>query len=351
GTLLGLFLLQTFKAKKFAPYLTVSLAFGCAAGFVQVLHEFLGMFDPVRHQLNLTMFGLMLFFFYLFLENLESPKPPIPRFSIAFGLLFLELLTLWLIYWFQNFPNSSEFEGIMWFLTDLGYNFLGLFTFAFFGFYHYIRAYKYSKDARDLSLSVCMVVVGIGYTFLLSWDLVDFFNITVEWLDNFTEFGLAFPVIGLLIMVITYLSNINYLARLPYDNFVLTVGYKSGVPIHTVCIETLKRKVIIQQEMLTGLLSAISTMFRSTLGTETDIHQIRSKDASILMESGKYVVAIIVSDKVSATLIRAMKRYVTEFERMFEVKLLDNVIETNQFDAAKGVLGKVFPFFKIQEIK
>ncbi|MFX0100695.1 MAG: hypothetical protein ACFFCS_14060 [Candidatus Hodarchaeota archaeon] len=353
GVLFVFLLVQTIKQKRNAPYLLTSIFFGFLAGLIQFLtleaiFKTFYIFDILttfKHQLNLSAYALMIFFFYLFLEDLTDIKPNIMRFSIIFGLLILDLLPLWQLYWFDN----KDVSGKLWVLTDAGYDFLGFCVFAIFGLWVYIKTFKYSKDGRAISLAISMIIVGIGYAGLALYDLNDFFDFLAFPLGDLKTIGGAISIIGLLIMVLSYVTNVNYLYRLPNDNYVLTVAYKSGVPIHTVEMQTSRKKVSIEQEMLTGLISAISTMFRGTLQSDTDIENIKSKDATILVESGARVICIIVSDHVSATLSRALKRYVREFESMFEKELGEEALDSTKFEPANDLLKRVFPFFKIKK--
>ena len=348
-------LVQTIKKKRYAPFLIASIFFGFLAALSQFLateaifedYYVFNVFEILEHQTNLTSYGLMLFFFYLFLEDLTGLRPNILRFSVAFGLLFLDLLPLWLMFWFRGSPVVAD----LWLLTDIGYNVLGIFIFGCFGLWIYIKTFQYTKEGRSIALAISMATVGVGYSFLLIDNLNQYFDFIGKIPEGATIVGGAFPVIGLLIMVLSYVTNVNYLYRLPNDNYVLTVAYKSGVPIHTVKLHTLRKKVSIAQEMLTGLISAVSTMFRGTLQSEADIESITSKDATILVESGTHVVVIIVSDNVSATLSRALKRYVKEFEQRFHVELAQESVESTGFDPATSILTRVFPFFKVDDEK
>ena len=168
-----------------------------------------------------------------------------------------------------------------------------------------------------------------------------------NWLDAIRDLGDIFPMVGLFLFLIGYLTNIDYIYRLPYDNYLLLVTYRSGITIHSVNIEN-QSEIKVEENLISGLLTTINIIFSNVLLSKSHIDTIASSDATIFMTTGKYITTTILTQHTSAILARAMQRYTREFEIQFEELLKKNESDASQFDQAKNLLSSVFPFFIIR---
>ena len=349
-SLLILFLYQLGKKKRKVPEFVIGLVFGTLGSFFALI-EGSGIFelDPflrgVFLSLHLMFYCLLIFFFFLFLESILTIKVNLLRFLIAFSLLFLQLLSHILIIWFTNNPVTHD----LWLLADIGYNSIGIFTFLFVGMLVYFQSYQYTKEKKPIILSIAMLTFGSGYIILSLIDYTSYFGGTPDWLKDISILGDFLPFMGLMILLITYLSDVNYIYRYPFDNYVLMVAYKFGIQIHSVYFET-EKKVDLDVHLVSGFLSSLNTIFGSILGKEDVIEHISGKNTHILSEVGNFITATIISEKINRYLKRSLKRYVKEFEKRYEKELKENLSEISHFDDAIEMINSIFPFLKPKKI-
>ncbi|MHA1341740.1 MAG: hypothetical protein ACTSO2_17350 [Promethearchaeota archaeon] len=350
GGLLLLFIYQTMQRKRKLPELLIGLVFGTLGGFLAFIESAeinaaLSSLRAVFLSAHLTCYGFQLFFFYLFLESMININIKLYRFLIAFSFLFLQIISDWLIVWF----NGNVVTEDLWLLADIGYNSLGIYTFLVVGLFVYIDSYKYMKERKPILLSIALLIIGSGYIILSALDYTNYFGVTPSWLSDISDLGDILPFTGILIFLITYLSDIDYIYRFPFDNYVLMVSYKYGLQIHSVFFET-KRIIKTDVNLISGFLSSLNTVFTNVLEIEDNIEMISGKKAHIMVESGEYVTATIISKRINIYLKRSLKRYIREFESKFKQQLEENVNEINVFESAKELIKPVFPFLKVREI-
>ncbi|NMC05492.1 MAG: hypothetical protein GYA24_09780 [Candidatus Lokiarchaeota archaeon] len=353
GLLLGLFIFQTIIRERRAPYLIATLAFGVVSGIVSILDRIDGLpAIPNAHSfalsLSLSCTGLQFLFFFLFIEELRNYHPHAGRLVIAFTLVSVQIIVLWCIYWFQG---QGTVTGNLWLLADLAYGALGVFVFLGCAAPVYNQTYRLTREPRSSWLSVAVILIGAGQALGLLKDLTDFFAPPGDFkniIGEIATYNDALALAGIILFTIVYVSNVDYIYRLPHDNFALMVSLKTGETIHFVRFKT-RAKVDLNQDLLSGLLSTINSVFQSIMATSTSIKEISSRNATLLAESGRWIVATIITEKPSAILDEALNRYVDHFERMFSVRLGDKSTFVNDYDAARTLLKKIFPFFVVDD--
>ncbi len=350
GILFVLFTFQTTKRKRKVPQFLASLFFGCIGGTLAFLDSSgmsAGISRNIVLAIQLSCYALQFFFFFLFLEDLSSMKVSPVRFGFVFGFMLLQFFSLWTIVWFNAF---NEVTTNLWFLADLGYDNLALIVFLIIGLPIYVKTYKETKEIKPIIFSLAMALVSAGFIIISFGDYMSYFHVSPEWLTDIQDLGDIFPMTGLLLFLLVYLSDIDYIYRLPNNNYVLLVAYKTGTMIHFVRFKT-RRPLRIQPDLLSGVLSAINSVFKSGLEVSADITSIASKRLTILLESGQNIVAAIVADKTPAILGKALKRYVMEFESKFAEEIKAQTGNVTPYEAALDLLKPVFPFFVVDPEK
>lgn len=345
AVLLVFFLYQIVKKKRDAPFFVTLLFFGMLGGIFAFLDSADLFADPLRIMLTiqLTCYALQFFFFFMFVENLRSLKVNMLRFGIVFGFLLLQQFALWTIVWFKSYPITTH----LWLLADMGYNNVALISFLACGVPVYLKMYRYTKETKPIIFTIAIIIVSMGFIIISLSDYFSYFSTIPEWLASIGDLGDILPLTGLLLFVIVYISDVDYIYRLANDSYLLMISYKTGIPIHKVNIKN-QKNVYIEDSLISGLLYTINSIFTNVLQVKTPIESISSKEATALMRSGKYIVATILTEKDSAILARALERYVKEFESRYEDILKVNDSEVSKFNSADDLLTRVFPFFIIE---
>ncbi|MBD3185900.1 hypothetical protein GF325_03640 [Candidatus Bathyarchaeota archaeon] len=351
SVLLVLFIYQVVKQDRSAPFFIVSLACGVAGGLFAFLDSMRDEISvPLNHSillaLQISFYGLQFMFFYLFLESLVTTRINPWRLTIAIMFFTIQVLSLWLIVWFQGNPVTND----LWLFADIGYSNLALFTFVIFGLFIYIRMYKYTKEVKPIIFAVALIIVGGGFVIISLTDYIGYWGSIPSWLSEISILGDALPLAGLAIFTITYLSDVSYIYRLPFDVYALMVTTNAGVSIHSVALEN-TRRIKIEEQMLSGFLSAINELFRNFMGTKFPVDHITSPEASILIEQGSIINIVIVASKDSTVLERGMKRYCKEFEHQFGHRIRSDLIDMSEFEDAKRLIRPIFPFLKVRKLE
>ncbi len=351
GILLGLFILQIIKRHRSATNLVISLLCGFLACIFAIFSTSMvfslnPLGEDIFQALQLNVFGLQFFFFFLFLEQLRSKDIHIGRLALMISLFLLQTFSLWLRIYFYE---VGEIHDLLWFLSDIGYSTAGLFVYVGCAVPIYIKTYRYTRERKPLIISVALGLIGISFLFSVLKDCFDFFHTTVEWLEPIASYSIAFQALGLFIFTSIYLLDIDYLYRLPNDVFMLMVLTKSGIPLHTVKLKT-RRKVEIEGDLLSGLLSAINNVFEELFKTKTTIKNISSKEVHLLMETGDRIVSVVITDKISFFLDTALKRYTREFEKRFSESLKLKSQDLAKYYEAINLIKPIFPFFKVDKV-
>ena len=219
----------------------------------------------------------------------------------------------------------------------------------------YIKTYIYTKEKMPIILFVALVFVSFGFIISLLNDMyfiLNVFTISIpkpDLINDLSNYANIFPFIGIIMFVITYLSNINYLYRLPNDNYLLMVLEKSGTPLYSVRFKT-RKKINVEEVLLSGMISAINNVFKEIFKEETAISEISSKRLSILMETGEKTVALLITDKVTYFLDKALILFLKNFELKFQKEIKNDVRDLMVFEKATELLAPIFPFFIIEKV-
>ena len=344
GLLLALFIYQTRLRQRRVPFLVSSLVFGLFAGLFGFLDGagWVDHYIGIVMQLNLS--GFQIFFFYLFIEALSDVRIGVAKFAFAFCLLVMQTLSLWSFFWMHAL-GVSDFDSQVWFFADFGYGMQALFVYLGLGVYFYLKVFRLTKEVKALLLAIALMLVSVSFLVSFTKDMTDFAHIPLpNWYDDLSTVAQGLVLVGLTFFTVVYLVDIDYLYRLPFDIYQLQVAYKTGITIHSVKFKA-RSSIELEEDLLSGLLSTINSVFQAIVKEgESGINTISGKKMHILIESGQKISIIVPCERPSIILVRAMRRYVAEFERMFSVRIGDNDTLVNDFDSARVLLKKIFPF-------
>jgi hypothetical protein len=262
------------------------------------------------------------------------------------GLLILQNASLYFMVWFS--PFSEEVVDFLWLPADVGYNSLAIVAFGIFGIPIYTRLYRYTKEGKALGFMISLSLVISGFIIHSFIDYLGFFDLVPPWLDNISILGEILPLSGLLLFLMTYIVEVDYIYRLPADHYMLMVSYKdSGILLHAVKFETHK-EVNLKENLFSGFISSLSVLFTEIFKEPSQIETISGKNIHILMRSGRFITAMMVTRQPTSILENAMDRYIEEFENHYEKELKREIAEVSKFDDAIQLVKPIFPFLKFK---
>lgn len=347
---LALFSYQFIKQKRSVPYLLLLLISAVIGGIFAIIDSSnilptFTSYSRIYLIFQLVCYGLQFFFFYLFMEHISEIQPKLWRLAIILSLIIIQNIALWEIVWFS--PLSQELNDKLWLIADFGYNNLAIFAFLIVGVPIYFKSYKYTREKKAIGFIIGLLLAGLGYVINSIFDYVPFFIEAPAWFDEMRIFGEILPLIGLLLFLITYIIDVDYIYRLPRDHFMLMVTYKGGTPIHSVKFET-KREAELNENLISGLISSLKITFDQLLQTTAPLETISSKDASILLRSGDDILVSMLAEHPTAILTSALDKYVVQFEEKFEEEIKSDTHDTTEFEDADKLIEPIFPFLEIK---
>lgn len=354
--LLVLLAVQTIKHHRPARTFLASLAFGVLGGISAVLSSekvfpAVGAVPGLRTAflaLQLNFYGFQFAFFFVFLERLRSRTLNLAKFTFVLVHLVLQTVALWAIVAFREYQPAT---AILWVFADLGYNNLALFVTFACGVPAYYQMYQYTRERKPLLFMAALAILGTGFVILALKDYLGVAGDLPAWLAAISDLSEVLPALGIALFTLGYLSNVDYIYRLPFDVYNLMVMYHNGNAIHSVQFRT-QRVVQFDQLIFAGMITAINSLFREVfkLDARTNIHTIASARYKVLIATGSHVSVMIVTERESYFLAQALKRYTRLFERTFCESLAQQSVDLSNFKTAERLLTPVFPFFEIERI-
>ena len=361
--ILGLFVWQLMVKKKSADFLLISIVCGVIASVIMVIRNTsLADADSVTRMtllgVQLIIFLFQQFFLYIFLESLISIKVNPVRLAIVVILITLNILSLHFLIQravlLQEFTVDKEFNSrlgdMLWIVSDFCYNILGIVIYCVFGIPIYYNIYKHTKERKAQIFIGALIFIGIGYVLALLKDMNSYFSVKSEFIEIISEPREILKTLGLFIFIITYLLDLNYIYRLPFNTSFLMVLKNNGAKIQSIRLKT-ERKVDVEDELLSGLISAINNLYIHSVKSKHSIESITSKDTTVLLYSGEYVTGVIVSDKASLILLKSLKKFTTEFEKRYHDLLERETTRIDVFNTSKDLVISSFPYLKSARIE
>jgi hypothetical protein len=152
---------------------------------------------------------------------------------------------------------------------------------------------------------------------------------------------------GFILATISFITNTKYLFRLPDENYLLLVSAKTGLPLYTVEIVS-KRSPNITNELISGFISAIDSMFKETLKSKNGIELISNQDSMILLDSTQYLVGCIIGERPTKLLQNALHSFLIDFEKKFKEDINSSLCDLVVYKSAAFLVKKHFMFFELK---
>ncbi|MHA1673413.1 MAG: hypothetical protein ACTSYI_07275 [Promethearchaeota archaeon] len=347
--LIGIFIFHSQKQKRPVVYFlaTLVLAFFSTllVAIAWIIYEDGSFGMQLMRSIYLTISGLQLLTMFVFLENSRNVKISARRLVTCVGLFMIQCFGLWsLVGFYDQITAYDPFHMAFWLMAKVAFNFLALFVYGIRGIRIFYSMYDYTKERKSLFALISVIILTIGYGLSLVIDILDAIQDLSGIWSIFKIVADTFPILGLFVVVLVYVSDITFVYRLPFNHYFLQVSYKSGLPIFSIPFHTKGKTMELQANMFSGLMSALNTVYNTILFSKEPIDEIQSKGVSLFSENGKYVSAIVASDQVSRVLYRGMRQFVIEFEKRFDSELAASDNYMDHFKEGKAIFQRIFPF-------
>ena len=239
------------------------------------------------------LFGIFYYLIFIHFHNLYKENDTNFLVNIVFGIIAIFSTFLFLSY-FTNEPVLLTFTGRF-------SNIIGLACFSYISYVCFIVA-KMLREREAIVEFISYFIVFLAHIIYVLGDnfLLNFIN--YENIDD------AMGVIGIFLLLLNYLSNLDYLYRLPFPIQQIIAYNNSGLCIYSRPVSTKGIKATHVQDMLfSGLNSANSNGNKESLGTTTELRYIDATNKHIILEMYKGLTIVVISDIRSKLLVESIK--------------------------------------------
>lgn len=343
GILLILFIGKSTRTKHIIPYFPFSFAFLFIGTFVYLI---LSQIFPSLPQsklvaIELMFFGLSLFFLYLFLESVNVLSVRFSLFLVIFSFLIIQQISLLFVIFSTNSQINTDLH---WFFADLAYNSIGVIINLGIGFPFYLKNFNRNHSKISMILVAAFLILTVGYVSLWVADIAWYFSILQNFQDIIFEIGKLFPIVGLIIILLVYVSDINHFYQVNSNLFVVMISDLQGNIIFQSKYENIHEKIAPLDTPIPQLLNVVNKLFANNFESRSSINLIKSEDVSMIRKVGKIYSAVIVSNKVSKMLEKALIRFLESFEEKFGNQPSDYFHQSQIVEEIVALLVSNFPF-------
>ncbi|HUT81719.1 MAG TPA: hypothetical protein VMZ29_11005 [Candidatus Bathyarchaeia archaeon] len=350
---------QTIRKNRTAYVLTFSLLFGGIGGISSALQYVISTPYSLLLHLSLILWSFVYFMIYIFFEKLYTNRPQRYRLVLITIILFASIIFNLLNMFIPSagelgltgtaLENYQQFYLIIEWSWDISYNLLGLVIFVF-GAYVHLKSYKFTKDKIILMQTISMCVLAVG--FIIGFVGGDIIDNTI-----FFDIGDGVKILGMLIFTLIYAIFPDFIYRLPVNVYFILIFSKIGLNIHIGRIQGTiidsntaeeEEKKAISENLLSSLISAISSLLTESLGSKKDLKAIIAGDRSLILDNGEYATCAILSDNSTYFLEKSLNNLRKSIETRYKEILMKPVIIKEDFQDAGKLIRKSFPFLKLE---
>lgn len=280
------------------------------------------------------LFGIFYFLIFIHFYNLYNENDNNYLINIIFGILSIFTAFLFLSI-FTNDASIISFTGRF-------VNVIGLVCFAYISYVSFLVA-KMLRERESIVECSSYIIIFCAHIIYVLGD-----NYFLTFFD-YTTLADTIGVIGLILLFLNYLSNLDYLYRLPFPIYQLIVYNNSGLCIYSRSVKTKGIQSIDIEEMLfSGLISAISSGIKESLGTSTELRYIDATDKHILLKIFKGLTVVIVSDSKSNLLLESLKTINSLIGDDFRKDINESIINVNKMNSyLDSIVKTAFPYVSI----
>ncbi|MBD3254212.1 MAG: hypothetical protein GF383_03925 [Candidatus Lokiarchaeota archaeon] len=154
---------------------------------------------------------------------------------------------------------------------------------------------------------------------------------------------LLVSALGLLIFALGYLQNTQLAYLVPYQCYRIIVIKKSGITCYAKNFEGEQK---INDNLISGAISAISSIMESALGFKSELKVIKLLNAVMILDLREGFSGILISNKFSTVLKNALTSFLNQFQEKFYplVKTSDMCLDEKTEQKVDNLTRNIFSF-------
>ncbi|MHA1541620.1 MAG: hypothetical protein ACTSQH_01420 [Candidatus Hodarchaeales archaeon] len=339
-----LLIYQTIKKERYTPHLLFGFLFVGFGTLFQLIVFILGFYaynteSRIIQDLVRIIMSLAMYFVYLHYEALSNITPPFYRKGTMISILTITFSIL-IITIKQNepVPDLETFMFLTFALTGL----LAI-SFAFFVTY---KSYKLMHD-KTTSFELTALVILL-FAFILQFYSALLMVIGIPsplvTIDRIAE---ILALVGVLILMITYLYYKDYVYRLPVPVNDFLIYSSSGLLVYSRTVKIPGINLVLEKQLITGMFTAIAALIKETLGTDSMLQQIDVSNYRIFFSEmpNKQGTLAVIAAKGTFFLKHSIQRFVLSITEELNQQINEPIVDTAELAKELDVLlHQSFPY-------
>ncbi len=312
--------------------------------------------SAILHMQGQILLGLGFLFIFFHYESIVSRRPHLWMTLVLVTLVAVaSCFSLVSVVFIIEYPDLFDFssgnivdylsiqEPIFHFAYLVRINTITILALLVFSRCLYI-IYKSYKN----SLNKSALIESIGLIFLILYRLlfipINFLN--TDFIPILLSVALFFSIFGILIIIINYLLHPDYLYYLPFPIHSFMVYNFNGILCYSRNVKSESLDIEDKNVLMSGALSAISSLIHETLGTNANIQHIDAQEFQIFFnslpqDSGKLVV---ISYGDTALFSRSLERFVSLIPTNVLKDLNEDFTSRELEESIDRLIQKSFPY-------
>jgi len=349
GFFLQLLYRRIIRKNRWVPSLLFSVGLGFIAFVLRIIVHLLDYSSQQGeyHAFNafsVILFVLQTYFWHVHIERTVNIRLNRYRYVFVLFFAFLAIISLGLIIVFWYLPIF----GLLWFLADCGSEFFALFVFSF-GFYVHYRSYKYNQDMVSKHFFGFYGLAISGFIILTTKDIIYFItnNTAKDLIQTLNLVGNGIALLGLMLLMIFYVRNVDYIYTIPWDTYTLLVAYKDSGNLISQVKFKVKDSISVDAYLMAGMLNAMNNLYGEIFQSDKGIYEIVGSKLTLLFQTGENILVVAATQRTSYYLRDSLKRFLEAFEKKYHKLIVDKVANIRHFKDVEEILTPIFPSLKI----
>ncbi len=334
-----LFIFQTFKKNRQAHLLTTALIFGIIGLTLWAFRPFLP--DFLRSNTSVLANGfayvLMYFVLYLHFEQVYRLRPHLLRLTFMSILVGMGIGTTIVMITIPSTINQLTM------VNDFAHDAIRMSAFLF-GTIITLKSWMNTHEREGLFEWVSLLILAVGGVPPIIGNFTDMKSLADM---SVYEIGDLITFIGLVLLIGIYLSNPNYLYRLPTPMFRIIIFNSTGIAVYSRAIQSRGFEGIkIPDQLMSMSIAAISSVLSESLQTNAQLLRIEISHRMLMFEWREDLSALLICERGTYFARRSLRMLLSSLpDEIFSMLRSDSVqIDYELLQALDGYVKASFPY-------
>jgi len=209
----------------------------------------------------------------------------------------------------------------------------------------FYQAYRKLPEKRSLALAISLFLLPVTYVLnILIHDIPNYLGIELVPGLSFEVILDLVRIIFLLVIVITFSTDVEYFYRVPIDIYSISINSDSGINIYNYSPVPGGA----DPNLFASALTAITLVMKEGAGAQSGVRRISTDDRVIIIETreelGFSVTALV--ERSSMVLVRSVEVLADLFAEKYGEKIQDEIYISETFSETDLLIHIAFPFLR-----